>query len=162
MFLLEGVESALHLCVLLTGAPGAVPASQLAAFHALPPAATAKVLQQLAGAGVIEARAGRRGGYALARPASEITLDQVVAAVDGRDPVFRCREIRRRGPCAGPANAYSSRCAIACLFDEAERAWWQVLRHESLADLSERIGLQLDRTIRARSREWLDVNARAV
>lgn len=156
MRLVDGVESALHLCVLLAALPGGtIPAGELAEFHELAPAATAKLLQQLAGAGVVESRPGRTGGYALARPASEITVGEIVAAAGGSDPGFRCREIRRQGPCAGDPSAYSRRCAIAQAMDEAETAWWQVLRGQTLADLGERVGAQVDDEIRARSRAWL-------
>jgi len=161
MRVLDGVESALHLCVLLAAVPGgALPAEALAEFHSLAPAATAKVLQQLAGAGVVEARSGRRGGYALTRPASRITVEEIVGAAGDPGPGFRCREIRRQGPCADDDAAYSPRCAIAHLMDQAETAWWQVLREHTLADLADRVGAQVDDTMRARSRAWLTDRAR--
>jgi Rrf2 family protein len=163
MRLADGVESSLHLCVLLAAvSPGAVPAAQLAEFHALASAATAKTLQQLAGAGVIEARPGRTGGYALARPAEHITVAEIVAAASGPGPAFRCREIRRHGPCAGPPLAYSARCVIAQLMSDAEDAWWEALRARSLAALAERVSGQVDDTIRARTQSWLREKARTV
>jgi Rrf2 family protein len=163
MRLVDGVESSLHLCVLLAAVwPGAVPAAQLAEFHALAPAATAKVLQQLAGGGVIEARPGRTGGYALARPAAQITVAEIVAAASGPGPAFRCREIRRQGPCAGPPSAYSARCVIAQLMSDAEDAWWQALQASSLAALAGRVSRQADGTIRARTQTWLREKARTV
>jgi len=163
MRLADGVESSLHLCVLLAAVPGeAIPAAQLADFHLLAPAATAKVLQQLAGAGVIDARPGRTGGYALARPAEHITVAEIVAATSSTGPVFRCREIRRQGLCAGPPSAYTAQCAIAQVMDEAEESWWNALRGESLAALADRIAGQVDMSIRARSRAWLQEKARTV
>jgi len=157
----DGVESALHLCVLLASLPaGALPAVQLAEFHELAPAATAKMLQQLAGAGVVESRPGRVGGYALARPAAEITVGDIVAAVGGPGPAFRCREIRRQGPCAGHPRVYSPRCAIADAMDQAETAWWDVLRGQTLAELGERVGAQVDNEIHARSQVWLQESGR--
>ena len=160
MRLVDGVESSLHLCVLLAAAPGALPAAQLADFHALAPAATAKVLQQLAAAGIIEARPGRTGGYALARPATDITIAQIVAAARGPGPAFHCREIRRQGPCAGPSSAYTARCVIARLMAQAEDAWWQPLAATTLADLAQLVGAQLNDTIRASTQGWLQHNAR--
>ena len=52
-------------------------------------------------AGVLETVKGPRGGYRLARPAAEITVLDVVEAIDGDEPAFRCTEIRRRGPTRG-------------------------------------------------------------
>jgi Rrf2 family protein len=135
-------------------------AAELAGFHALAPAATAKALQQLAAAGIVEARTGRVGGYALARPAGDITVAEIVAAVSESGPAFRCREVRRQGPCAGPSAAYSARCAIARVMDGAENAWWESLSGVSLAALAQSVGTQLDDAIRARSQAWLLEKAR--
>lgn len=46
-----------------------------------------RVLAQLVRAAIVEAQEGRAGGYRLARPCSEITLDEVFAAVKPADPV---------------------------------------------------------------------------
>ena len=69
----------------------------------MPSAYLAKHLQALARAGVLETVKGPRGGYRLARPPAEITVLDVVEAIDGDEPAFRCTEIRRRGPSAVPA-----------------------------------------------------------
>lgn len=44
-----------------------------------------KVLQKLARAGVLRSKRGRTGGFVLGRPASQITLADVVLAVEGAD-----------------------------------------------------------------------------
>lgn len=76
-------------------------AAQLAQYFDLPAAYLAKQLQALVKAGVLAATTGPRGGFRLARPASEITLLQIVEAVDGTSSPYECREIRQqgRGPC---------------------------------------------------------------
>src|SRR6266508_5269600 len=96
----EGVEWALHCCTLLAVLPPdqAMPASRLAEYHGVPGAYLAKHLQALSQAGIVEAVPGRRGGYRLARRPDEITLLDVVDAVEGAEGSFRCTEIRRRGP----------------------------------------------------------------
>jgi Rrf2 family protein len=45
---------------------------------------TGKVLHALAGAGLLRSLKGPNGGYALARPTDQITLLEVVEAVDGK------------------------------------------------------------------------------
>ncbi len=161
MRLTTNVEYALHVCVLLAAVPGrTLPAFRLAEFHTLPPAATAKVLQQLVAAGVVTGNPGRTGGYSLAGSPMEITVDAIVRAVGSPKPVFRCREIRRQGPCAGDHRAYSSRCVIARLMDDAEDAWWAVLRAETLHAVALRVGDQLDGGIRDRSSAWLQERTR--
>ena len=42
-----------------------------------------KVLQKLARAGLLRSKRGRTGGFVLGRPASEVTLADVVLAVEG-------------------------------------------------------------------------------
>jgi Rrf2 family protein len=156
-------EAALHLCVLLAVVPQrAIAAGDLAEFYALAPAATAKLLQQLTAAGIVEARTGRGGGYALARSPQQITVAEVVSAAGGVAPGFRCHEIRRKGPCAGEPSTYSSRCAIASAMDEAESAWWEVLHQQTLASLSGRVAGQIHETRRARSIDWLREKVRPV
>ena len=108
MKLSDGVEWGVHACVLLAVLPpdAALPAARLAEYHGVPSAYLAKHLQALARAEVLETVKGPRGGYRLARPAAEITVLDVVEAIDGDEPAFRCTEIRRRGPSAVPAREY--------------------------------------------------------
>ena len=49
----------------------------------IPPVFAARVLAQLQRQGLLRARAGQQGGYTLARPAAEVTLLEVIEAVEG-------------------------------------------------------------------------------
>ena len=152
----EAVEPALHLLVLLASLPPgvALTSADLAEFHDLAPAQTAKVLQRLGSAGILAATEGRTGGYRLAAQAEQISVAAIVRAVE-QGPAFRCREIRRCGPCAGPPAIYSARCGIAALMDEAEAAWWRCLDAQSLADLTRRVGAGIEKGVLVRSSDWL-------
>jgi len=133
----DGVEWGVHVCTVLAAlAPdGALPAAKLAEYHGVPAAYLAKHLQAMARAGVLETVKGPRGGYRLARPASEITLVDVVEAVDGDEPAFRCSEIRRRGPTAVAAREYTKLCGINRAFLAADEAWRAELSRTTIADL---------------------------
>jgi Rrf2 family protein len=137
MRLSDGVEWGIHACtVLATLAPGAaLPASKLAEFHDVPAAYMAKHLQALARVGVLETVKGPKGGYRLARPAPDITLLEVVEAIDGDESAFRCSEIRRRGPAAAPAREYHGLCGIHAVFRRADAAWRAELRAATVADM---------------------------
>src|SRR3982750_2796243 len=102
MKLSDGVEWAVHCATVLALLPKgmAMPAARLAEFHGVPAAYLAKHLQALARAGIVEAAQGPKGGYRLGRPAADIPLLDVVVAVEGDEPAFRCSEIRQRGPAA--------------------------------------------------------------
>jgi Rrf2 family protein len=137
MKLSEGVEWGVHCATVLAVLPPgtALPAGRLAEFHGVPTAYLAKHLQAMSRAGLLESGAGARGGYRLARPAASITMLDVVEAIDGVEPAFRCSEIRRRGPTARPAREYRVPCAIHAAMNRADEAWRDELRATSIADL---------------------------
>ena len=78
---------------------------------------------------------GPRGGYRLARPPAEITVLDVLEAIDGNEPAFRCTEIRRRGPAAQPDAAYVLPCAVHRVMTSADAVWRASLRGVTVADL---------------------------
>lgn len=65
-------------------------ASSLAQKLNTTPAFMSKIAQQLAGAGLVRSRRGKKGGLILKRPAGEITAGDIFAAVDGRLEVSAC------------------------------------------------------------------------
>jgi FeS assembly SUF system regulator len=65
-------------------------AAVLAAETRLPQATVAKVLKNLAHAGVVTALRGAAGGYRLSRPAREISVAEVVASIDGAIGMTQC------------------------------------------------------------------------
>ncbi len=161
---LEGVEWAAHACAVLAGlAPdSSLNAAALADFHKLPPAYMAKHLQALVRAGVLAASRGGRGGYRLARPAGDISLWDVQAAIEGPEPGFRCQDIRRQGPCAGYTSAEVP-CDIACAFLQAEAAYRAHLKTISVADIARQVGIfAYGREGRARFTDWARENGAAV
>ncbi|WP_406297735.1 RrF2 family transcriptional regulator [Embleya sp. NBC_00888] len=133
----EGVEWALHSCLNLAWAESgtAVTATKLAAFYGLPAAYLNKQLQALARAGIVTSTSGPRGGFRLARALKDITLMDVVVAIEGPDPAFRCQQILHNGPDADPTADYRTSCAIAQAMSRADLAWRHELATQTLADL---------------------------
>ena len=136
----DGVEAALHCALVLAGlAPGRVlTGKSLAVLHGVSESYLLKHLRALAAASVVEAVPGPRGGYRLARPPEAISLLQIVEAIDGPEPAFVCREIRRRGP--GKAQdpcVYKTECFIKSRMRRAEQAWRDALQGQRLQDLVE-------------------------
>ena len=141
MRLSEGIEWGLHCATLVALLPpdSTLPASRLAEYHGVPAAYLAKHLQALSRAGILVSGPGPTGGYRLARPAGEITVLDIVEAIDGTSPAFTCTEIRRRGPAAVPAREYRLPCSIHAVMDRADDAWRSELRATTLADLVEQV-----------------------
>ncbi len=63
---------------------------QLVAGTGLPRDFMAKIFQKLVRAGILRSAKGRGGGFALARPAHEITLMQIIEAIEGPQTFDRC------------------------------------------------------------------------
>ncbi|HVX22274.1 MAG TPA: Rrf2 family transcriptional regulator [Acidimicrobiales bacterium] len=153
----EGVEWAAHCAVVLAALPDGevLPAARLAEYHGVPGPYLAKSLQALARAGLVEATTGRRGGYRLRRPASEITLLDVYRAVEGDEGFFRCTEIRQRAPVPRPARSYRTTCGIAAAMARAEAAWRDQLAGATVADLLAGVLRQAPPAVLAGTAVWL-------
>jgi Rrf2 family protein len=140
----DGVEWTAHACVALGALPEGVglSAAALAELNDLPPAYMAKHMQALARAGVVTSVRGAGGGYRLARPAAEVSLWDIVEAIEGPEPAFRCTEIRQQGPCAAKPADCKHPCGIAAAFYAAEKAWRGALKGVTLdvilADLAKK------------------------
>ena len=134
----QGVEWGIHVLLTLTwldsGAP--VATTTLATSYDLPSAYLNKQLQALVKAGLLESLPGARGGFRLARPAEQITLMDVVTAIEGPDEAFRCTEIRRNGAGADlPGRFFTTQCAVHASMQRAELAWRRALAERSIADV---------------------------
>jgi Rrf2 family protein len=150
-----GVEWALHCCVVLTAADRPVPALRLAQLHDVSASYLAKQLQGLSKAGLVRAAQGQAGGYVLTRDPAEITVLDVVQAVDGARSAFVCTEIRQRGPLATPPEACSVPCAIARTMYDADRAWREALRVVTIADLATTVNADYGQDVMSVIGKWL-------
>ncbi len=91
-----------------------------------------KVFQDLSRAGLVRAVPGRRGGYRLARPAAEVTVLDVVRAMD-RKPDGDCC-LLADGSCPVQAG-----CGVLAVVEEAEKAFFSVLGSETIEDMARRM-----------------------
>jgi Rrf2 family protein len=109
-------DYAVRAMIALAGSDGGwSSAGRIAADMAIPERFLPRVLRALARAGLIEARTGRAGGYRLARPAAELSLLDVIDAIEPPDEIPRC--VLRGIPCG-----IDGRCQVHDAFDEARLA----------------------------------------
>ncbi len=156
----KGVEWAVHACALL-GALGeneGLRAEALAAYHGVPRAYMAKQLQALSKAGLVQTVKGARGGYRLARAPGEISLWDIMAAVEGSGPAFTCTEIRQNGPCGAAPEACKTPCPIARGFREAETAYRAVLKGITVADMARDAAADMTEDQAMRIMTWAQAN----
>jgi Rrf2 family protein len=154
----EGVEWALHSCLVLAWLEddGPVPTSTLAAAFDLPAAYLNKQLQALTKHGILVSSPGVRGGFRLARRPQDITLLDVVTALEGPEDPFRCQEIRQSGAMADvPSAEFRQECVIAVAMRRADVAWRRELAAQTLADI--RSTIDRDAPLAGeRMRKWLE------
>ena len=156
-----GVEWAVHACGLLAGLAEnkGLPAEALAAYFDLPPAYMAKQMQALSKAGLVVSHRGKAGGYRLARVPAEISLWDIMAAVEGSQPAFRCTEIRQRGPCGQNAGSCKRPCPINRAFLAAEERYRAALAQVSLAEISVEALQDMGPDTMSASLQWLAASA---
>ncbi|MFS2151658.1 MULTISPECIES: RrF2 family transcriptional regulator [unclassified Rhizobium] len=158
----DGVEQAIHSVAMLSGLSegGVLSAAALAEFHGVSTSYLLKHLQALSGAGILHTVPGPKGGYRLARPAEKITLLDIVLAVEGPAPAFRCNEIRQRGPNPAPDRFFAKPCNISAAMLKAERVYRAELAKTTIADLGAELAEIDDGTIAARSCAFLELHER--
>jgi Rrf2 family protein len=162
MKLSDGVEQSIHSVLMLAGlAEGSVlAAAALAEFHGVSASYLLKHLQALANAGILQSVPGPRGGYRLARPPGSISLLDIVLAIEGTGPAFRCAEIRQRGPAPLAAKYVKAPCGVNAAMLRAEQAYRAELRNVTVADLVTDPQTALGAAIQTRACTFLDAHAR--
>ncbi|TNE38897.1 MAG: Rrf2 family transcriptional regulator [Alphaproteobacteria bacterium] len=137
MKLSEGIEQAIHSVAMLSGLSqkGVLSAAALAEFHGVSTSYLLKHLQALSRAGIVKTVPGPKGGYSLGREPKDISLLDIVLAIEGKEPAFRCQEIRQRGPNPLPERYFVRPCGINAAMLRAEQAYRTELRRISIADI---------------------------
>jgi Rrf2 family protein len=100
---------------------------EVAADQRIPVRFLPQVMGDLLRAGLVEATVGRSGGYRLARPSTEISLLDVVEAVEGDSRRRVC--VLRGGPCA-----VDGVCDVHAVFTAAQDDVLQRLRTTTVAE----------------------------
>ncbi|KWV90689.1 Rrf2 family transcriptional regulator [Erythrobacter sp. YT30] len=137
MQIAKGVEWTTHICTVIALLPPGrgLAVDVLADFFEVPSAYLSKQMQLLRRAGVVESVRGKSGGYRLAKTPDDITLLDIVLAIEGPKPAFRCTEIRQNGPCGLKRTDCKRPCEIAAAFAEAERVYRDALKVKTLASI---------------------------
>jgi Rrf2 family protein len=133
-----GAEYALHSLLILATRPDPVSVRDLATFQQIPERFLAKLFTRLKKAGIVQGIEGIAGGFTLARPARQIQVMEVLAAVDPGRTLFACAEIRRHCALFGataPGWATAGSCRIHAFMLDAELALQEFLASKTLSDL---------------------------
>jgi Rrf2 family transcriptional regulator, cysteine metabolism repressor len=110
----------------------------IAAAEGLPLAYLEQVVARLRKADLVQSARGAHGGYWLARPADEITMDEVVLALEGVVAPMDCffpEPTHNRVVCNHVQDA--DRCATKLLWTRVQGGIVRALQNTTLADLVE-------------------------
>lgn len=95
----------------------------------LPAPTVSKILGAMARGGLLESHRGLKGGFSLARPAEEITVGEIISAVDGPIALTECLD-DGSGDCA-----LESLCPTRAHWQKINGAIKKALDEVTLADL---------------------------
>lgn len=104
-------------------------AGHLADATGLPVPTATKILKLLAGAGLVRAYRGAKGGYALTRRAQDVNLAEIIATLEGVVTLTACVSD------SGLGCALARLCPVRGRWDRVNQSVRQVLESFSLADL---------------------------
>ena len=109
MLLTRATEYALLSLDVIRQSDTPLGAEQLANKLSIPKSFLAKILQSLAKEGVLESRKGAHGGFILAKKVTDISVNEIIIAAEGKKPVvFDCTSYMDTCP-----NGAIGTCAIS-------------------------------------------------
>lgn len=157
----SSVEYGLHCLLYLAEPSRTLKASSLdlAELQGISPSYVAKLFTQLKNAGLVTAVEGVQGGYRLARRPEDITVLNVVEALEGHKPLFQCKEIRRNCVLfrdAPPRWATKGLCGIHATMLEAETQMKRSLASRTLADLAQGIAKKMPKAFSLETNAWFE------
>jgi len=126
-----GLKAMAHLAQFPPGRP--VPVLDIALAEQIPKKFLDAILCELRNSGFVNSRMGKGGGYTLAREAHEISVGDIIRAIDGPLAPIACASRTRYRPCEDCVDEQS--CAVRRLMQDAQNALSCVLDNCSLAQM---------------------------
>ncbi|MFD2237545.1 RrF2 family transcriptional regulator [Aureimonas populi] len=127
-----GLKAMMHLAALPEGERAL--SEDISRAHSISKKFLDTILADLRTAGLLHARKGRGGGYALARPASEIRISHILRVLEGPLAPIPCASRTAYRRCEDCVDERS--CAVRRLMLEVRNAIVTVLDERSLADVA--------------------------
>ena len=104
-------------------------AKELSEFSGIPLPTVTRILKVLSNKGILESQRGAQGGYELTRNSTEISVAEVIEAMEGPIALTECAS----DDCGC---AFEPSCAVGKPWQKINKAVNDVLRNISLSDMS--------------------------
>ncbi len=126
-----GLKAMVHLAGLEPGVLAQV--QDVADNNAIPKKFLDQIFSELRNSGLVFSKKGKGGGYALARPAHQISVGQIVRVLDGPLAPIQCASVTAYRPCDDCCN--EKICVVRLMMVQARNAIAAVLDSHTLADM---------------------------
>jgi Rrf2 family protein len=126
-----GLKAMIHLAGLDAGE--ILQVAEIAQACSIPKKFLDQILSELRNSGLVFSKKGKAGGYALARPARDIKVGQIIRILDGPLAPISCASVTAYRPCDDCGN--EKLCAVRLMMMEAREALSGVLDKRTLAQM---------------------------
>src|SRR4030042_1152916 len=92
----------------------------------------AKIFQRLSKAGLLRSIRGAKGGFALGKPAGEITMKEIIEVLEGPIALNRC--LLKKGECE-----VEKICPLHPVWEEVQQHFLSILENVTMQDLVNRM-----------------------
>lgn len=139
----SGIEQSIYIVLILGRVPHDyyITSEDISARLKLSPSYTKKLMKDLVHEGLIKSTPGKKGGFSLARPLSEIDLSNIFDAIEGRGSLFSETELA-----AHLTGNYDTtqKCSLKVVLDTIEGTWRSLLKSINLNDLEKKVEQEHD------------------
>lgn len=128
-----GLKAMVYLAQFAPGRP--VPVLDIASTEKIPKKFLDAILCELRNSGFVNSKMGKGGGYTLAREPTEISVGDVIRAIDGPLAPIPCASRTRYQRCDDCSD--ETHCAVKLVMQDAQRALSDVLDNCTVAQMRE-------------------------
>ena len=141
-----GIEQSVYILLILGRVPNdySITSDDISERLKLSSSYTKKLMKLLVHEGLIKSTTGKKGGFALAKPLSEIDLSNIFNAVEGRGSLFSETDLVTH--LIGDEKTTHKKCSLKIVMDTIEESWKAVLQKVNLEELEKKIEQEYDTT----------------
>jgi Rrf2 family protein len=110
---------------------GGIQGATIAETQMVPKKFLDTILLELKNNGLVHSKKGKGGGYSLARPASKISVGQIIRILDGPLAAIACASVTAYRPCADCPDVHA--CHVRRVMAEVRDATAEILDNTTLA-----------------------------